>query len=560
MSKVRAPAASLSGMLDDGSDDDLTQSVNDFLSSPDSAVENIAPPKKKATASSGKSANNAAKATKTKAPSRRVSGGGVKKAAAKKGTTTSRKALTERNTAKANTRGDSDVEEVEDFDDSVEVVEDEKPIPVAATEKKKTKARQDRDGAKKPRTKRQPDREEVQQQKHETNKQAQAAPRIPASKGRSAAKKKAPSNEPQHVIPETQFEPMDVDVTAATTEGDTGTIKGDSSTVEPLPAISKPPPNRRPAAARAGSESRQRRPERTRSASASDREGRISDPALRRKLGDTTKKLESLEIKYRNLQEVGTRTAESNFEKLKKASDERAKHSNELVASLKKDLADLQKRLDTQIAESSSDHSKVTILSDQNKNLEAENKTLKQSLQQTEGENRTLAAKVAANRTASVEPAEKEKKATTTNSFRASTTGPKNASASNAEAAKETQIRQLKEDLYSDLTGLLIRGVKREEGEDIYDCIQTGRNGTLHFHLTVANPASTSDPKTPSNAYEEAEFGYTPLLDDSRDKELKEVLEDYLQEEIFFPRWQAAKFYGKVMECVTKKIVVEDEE
>ena len=50
-----------------------------------------------------------------------------------------------------------------------------------------------------------------------------------------------------------------------------------------------------------------------------------------------------------------------------------------------------------------------------------------------------------------------------------------------------------------------------------------------------------------------------PLLDDSRDKDLKDVLEDYLQEEIYFPRRQAAKFYAKVLECLTKKIVVEDE-
>ena len=51
-----------------------------------------------------------------------------------------------------------------------------------------------------------------------------------------------------------------------------------------------------------------------------------------------------------------------------------------------------------------------------------------------------------------------------------------------------------------------------------------------------------------------------PLLDESRDKDLKDVLEDYLQEEIFFPRRQAAKFYAKVMDCVTKRIIVDEEE
>jgi Chromosome segregation protein Csm1/Pcs1 len=43
----------------------------------------------------------------------------------------------------------------------------------------------------------------------------------------------------------------------------------------------------------------------------------------------------------------------------------------------------------------------------------------------------------------------------------------------------------LKEDMYSDLTGLIIRGVKRTEGGDAYDCIQTGRNGSKYSHHSV---------------------------------------------------------------------------
>lgn len=48
----------------------------------------------------------------------------------------------------------------------------------------------------------------------------------------------------------------------------------------------------------------------------------------------------------------------------------------------------------------------------------------------------------------------------------------------NAEAA--VQSAQLKEDMYADLTGLLVRGVKREKDDEIYDCIQTGRNGSKY--------------------------------------------------------------------------------
>ena len=47
-----------------------------------------------------------------------------------------------------------------------------------------------------------------------------------------------------------------------------------------------------------------------------------------------------------------------------------------------------------------------------------------------------------------------------------------------AEAAQAAQVAQLKEELYADLTGLLLRGVDRMDDVDVYDCIQTGRNGS----------------------------------------------------------------------------------
>lgn len=41
-----------------------------------------------------------------------------------------------------------------------------------------------------------------------------------------------------------------------------------------------------------------------------------------------------------------------------------------------------------------------------------------------------------------------------------------------------TQTAKMKENLYSDLTGLLVTSIKRDGPEDVYDCIQTGRNGS----------------------------------------------------------------------------------
>ena len=81
----------------------------------------------------------------------------------------------------------------------------------------------------------------------------------------------------------------------------------------------------------------------------------------------------------------------------------------------------------------------------------------------------------------------------------------------------------------------------------------------LHFHLSVANDSSVSNPKTPTGlSYEEAEFAYEPFMDESRDRELIDILPDYLTEEICFPRNHAVKFYSKVVESMTKRIVVEE--
>lgn len=48
----------------------------------------------------------------------------------------------------------------------------------------------------------------------------------------------------------------------------------------------------------------------------------------------------------------------------------------------------------------------------------------------------------------------------------------------NAEASYALQMAQLKEDLYSDLTGLIIRSVDTHDAGAVYDCIQTGCNGS----------------------------------------------------------------------------------
>jgi hypothetical protein len=226
-----------------------------------------------------------------------------------------------------------------------------------------------------------------------------------------------------------------------------------------------------------------------------------------------------------------------------------------LIASLKADVAaqtalvkdsgKLKKKLDSQTTEMATLQAQITQMA--------------ASLSEAQSENKTLSAKLAANRTAAASVESAHAKI------------PSSAVKANggirmmgtAEAAQVAQAAQLKEDLYSDLTGLIIRSVKREAEEDVFDCIQTGRNGSksivylrssriltretaLHFKLAAANDKS-------ADSYEDAQCSYIPQLDPSRDKALIELLPDYLVDEITFPRPQAAKFYARVVKALTEK-------
>jgi hypothetical protein len=172
------------------------------------------------------------------------------------------------------------------------------------------------------------------------------------------------------------------------------------------------------------------------------------EPALRRRLGELTKKHEALEVRYRDLREVAVREAERNFDRLRKQSDQRDTASRELVAQLRseldrhrsvqrnltKDCEELRRQLDDKTR-------KIDTLMAQNK--EADN-----DLRLCKEQNKVLAAKLAA------------------------------AEAKAPVGAASSAQMQMKEDLYGDLTGLIVRAVKKDGGEDVFDCIQTGRNGS----------------------------------------------------------------------------------
>lgn len=219
------------------------------------------------------------------------------------------------------------------------------------------------------------------------------------------------------------------------------------------------------------------------------------------------------------------------------------------------------------------------------------------SLSQAQNENKALQAKLANSRSASV-TVESVNAARTPGSAIKGKGQQRTIMVGSAEAAQAAQVALLKEDLYSDLTGLILRGVDRGDEADVYDCIQTGRNGSkssfcfvffsrppslphpnhlssitfhpprqiqkkltatknqtaLHFKLAVA---ADTDVKI---SYEDTTFTYTPRLDSNRDRDLLELLPDYLSEEIEFSRVNAAKFYGRVVDTLTKRRVEEGDD
>jgi len=169
-----------------------------------------------------------------------------------------------------------------------------------------------------------------------------------------------------------------------------------------------------------------------------------------------------------------------------------------LIASLKADVASqasfakesrgLKKRVESQASEMTALRAQIaqmtTSLSDahvENKRSQAELKKAQNEVKKVESENKTLSAKLAANR--SVSASIESVNAKVPGSAVKVNGGIR--MVGTAEAAQVAQAAQLKENIYSDLTGLLIRDVKREPEDDVFDCIQTGRNGSKHQNLSL---------------------------------------------------------------------------
>ena len=242
---------------------------------------------------------------------------------------------------------------------------------------------------------------------------------------------------------------------------------------------------------RRASRSRQESVFRRRAGSASDTERGCGDPNLRRKLGDLTRKLEDIELKYRSLKEVGILEASANMEKLRKQCEATTSASSELIASLKRELT-MQMPLAHETRQLQID---LRTSRDDAKKMRSAVSDLESSLVAAQNEIKAQQAKLAAARSSA--PSVESVSARIPGSAIKNSSQARTVMVGSAETAQAVQTAQLKQDLYSDLTGLIIRSVKRTEDGDAYDCIQTGRNGskcltTRPLQITAESSCSTS--------------------------------------------------------------------
>lgn len=319
--------------------------------------------------------------------------------------------------------------------------------------------------------------------------------------------------------------------------------------------VEQQPPRKK---ARTESRPRQEPSYRRRAGSVSDTER--GDPLLRRKLGDITRKYENVDAKYRNLKEIAISEANSNFEKLRKEHDQIIETNHKLVSSLKQQLAQ-QAPIIQEYQKSKKD---VSSHESETKKLQAAQSELSNSLAAAQNEIKSLKAKLAAAKAAPPSVAAPVEPKLPAPTHKAALSSNKAITGTTNEAVQKFQ---LKLDLYSDLTGLIIRDVRQTEDGETFDCIQTGRDGrkflkhfyptsplltcvlgALHFKLFIdAEEAKKSNPN-------EQEFLYTPLLDSGRDRDLIEIMPSYLTEDITFARDVASRFYGRVVETVMRRV------
>lgn len=139
--------------------------------------------------------------------------------------------------------------------------------------------------------------------------------------------------------------------------------------------------------------------------------------------------------------------------------------ANQLISTLKAQLAtqtELAKESQRLRQQLETSQSKLEQLQEQVSSCNA-------SLSEAKAENKTLSTKLAAARSAESANAKVPSSAIK---------GPNANMRLNANAEAAAKIPQMKADLYRDMTGLIIQSVRQGQNTEMYNCIQTGRNGS----------------------------------------------------------------------------------
>ncbi|OZJ05857.1 hypothetical protein BZG36_00863 [Bifiguratus adelaidae] len=225
-----------------------------------------------------------------------------------------------------------------------------------------------------------------------------------------------------------------------------------------------------------------------------------------------------LEAKYNNLRSLRITEAEENLMEFKKALDDRIQATEKVVEQLKAENRMLEKEADTLRARAnSSGHGHTDELSSRERALELEINKLRENERLAEENTAVL---------------HKEIQSLKRKALKLERENDNHHNARSLEMSTGDVDGAICKDFYNDLSGVFIRDVKKTDKGLLFDCLQTGPNGTLHYYLIQLDDGET--------------FEYRPRFEDAKDEALIESLPDYMAEEISFHKSQAPVFLMRI--------------
>ncbi|ODQ65611.1 hypothetical protein NADFUDRAFT_78332 [Nadsonia fulvescens var. elongata DSM 6958] len=110
---------------------------------------------------------------------------------------------------------------------------------------------------------------------------------------------------------------------------------------------------------------------------------------------------------------------------------------------------------------------------------------------------------------------------------------------------RDDYLAGLKQQISSDLSGLVIKDVKLTNGKRIFDCVQSGKNGIFHYELSIY---------VNDNNEVSQEYTFIPRLDPIKDEDLMKILPDYFSDPLTFSKVELSKFFWKITQSLNQKL------